>query len=51
MTRALLLAAAVLLAPAAALAAADSLVLQPSTPSAAPGGTIDVQVLVRIHPD
>ncbi len=47
----LALAALLLVSPAPALAAADSLVLQPASPDTGPGGTVTVQVLVRIAPE
>ncbi len=46
---ALLLSGPALVAPA--LAAAESLVLQPAAPSPGAGGTVEIQVLARHHPD
>ncbi len=51
MTRALLAAAALLALALPAAAADESLVLQPSAPSVGPGGTVEVQVLARVHPN
>lgn len=49
--RAALAALALLIAAPAALAAADSLVLQPSATTTPPGGTVEIRVLARLHPD